>query len=79
MLRELGWDARRFRLVLRLSDWDSLDRIATARDSDWQNEVGVLMHFTLLNELVAERVSLTPAGEAALADPIELGSRVVKE
>ena len=79
VLRELGWDARRFRLVLRLCDWDSLEMAAKARGTDWQNMVGLLIHFAILQQAATERVSLTPEGEAALSDTPELGSRVVRE
>jgi hypothetical protein len=68
-LKDLGWDTRRLRVLLRLADWAYLDAKASEWNGDAASLIGSLVGEAIYQRRLNERVDLTPKGEAAADEP----------
>lgn len=69
-LIELGWDARRVRILLRLPEWEYLERLAKSWGVTPSDVIPGMIDAGIRERRRDERVDITPAGEEA-ADELE--------
>lgn len=78
-LKQLGWQARRIRILATFDEWDWLDRKAFLENADLSSILGATIRLAIQRERDGEHVDLTPLGEAALDKTPQLSSRVITE
>ena len=78
-LKQLGWQARRIRILATFDEWDWLDRKAFLENADLSSILGATIRLAIQRERDGEHVDLTPLGEAALDKAPDLTSRAITE
>ena len=69
-LIELGWDARRFRILLRVKEWEWLEAYANSTTHQLPDLIGLFVSDGIRERQADERVDLTLEGEKAAAEPL---------
>lgn len=69
LLRDLGYDTRRMRILLRLPEWEWLDAYSRRCGNDVASIIGAFVGDSIERHIDNERVILTPKGEAAADEP----------
>jgi hypothetical protein len=67
-LAQLGWDARRLTLILRLDQWERLENEVARTGLSLGDIIAGHITLTLRAQADLDRVSLTPEGENAAED-----------
>lgn len=70
LLRELGYDTRRVRVLMKLDEWEWVDQYAKKLGCDVAGVIGFMAQTAIADRRAEDRVDITPAGEEA-ADEIE--------
>ena len=78
-LRQLGWDARRIRLVLRQSEWAAIDAEAQRLAVDVTDVISGNLAVASRDFATMERIALTRKGEKAADAAPDLASQVVQQ